>query len=266
MKRTGLEFILSTHEDGRPKGRFLIHTAIEYFIVSAVLFGLGLFLYYYIYIKADVDVGVFSFMPFMLITFSLLTLILGIRNLQSQETIKVDEYGVTITKGRKTKSATWSEIIEVKSWRTLYPTAGYKTVAFRPIEQVVVRTGEWKSKIKVGNFTKNELKELFQTIVERARESHFNIIDELDWLPNYMEFQKGKQAGQSVRLREYRILLKIGLGMLLIGVLMFPAVYHLDLFNSMWFAVLAIFLVFGAMLSLAGGLGIGEEKKKLQSE
>ncbi len=87
-------------------------------------------------------------MPYMLFIFSFVVLILGIRNLKQNENIKVDNYGITITKGGKIKTSSWSNVTEVKSWRTFYPTAGYRTVGVREVEQVVVNTNDWKYKIK----------------------------------------------------------------------------------------------------------------------
>jgi hypothetical protein len=266
MHRTETEFILSTHEKGKLKRKVMINTIIGYFLVSLFLFGLGLYVYYFLYIQNDFNVGIFWFMPYLLILLGFFALLLGIYNLRFEETIKVDTQGIAITKGRTTKSVAWSDILEVKSWRTFYPTAGFQSIWIRSIEQIVVRTSQWEFRIKVDHFTINELKELFQIIAEHAQESRFNIIDELEWLPNSTAFQQGRQSGQLYRIREYRILLKIGEGLLLLSASLVPVYFFLDIFTSKWIAVLMVFFVFGVMLVLAGVLGIGEEKKKSKVE
>jgi len=266
MPAHGLELVLSTHDESGSKKRLVIHTIMEYFLIAAILFIVGGLLYYQFYFEDLASrIGPFEFIPYMLFIFGFVVLILGIRNLKQTENIKVDNYGITITKGGKIKTAPWSNVIEVRSWRTFYPTAGYRTVGIREVEQVVVNTNDWKYKIKVGNFTRDELKELFTCIADYGQEHPIKVIDALDWLPGDMQFQDIKTSGRSIRIREYKILLKVGLGMLLIGALLILPVFVFNLFNSPWFAIAAMLLFFGCMLSIAGSCGISEEKKKLKN-
>ncbi len=53
--------------------------------------------------------------------------------------------------------------------------------------------------------------------------------------------------------------------MLLIGALLILPVFVFNLGNSLWFAIAAMLLFFGCMLSIAGSCGISEEKKKIES-
>ncbi|MBN1281072.1 MAG: tetraspanin family protein [Candidatus Thermoplasmatota archaeon] len=257
-------FILSTHEDGKLKKKVLLNRIISYFLVSVVLIILGLYVYYALYIQYDFPIGIFWFMPYLLILLGFCTFFLGIYRIRYEETIMVDAQGIAITRGKNTKSTAWSEILEVKSWRTLYPTAGYRSVHMRSIEQIVIKTSQWTSRIKVDYFTENEVRELFRIIARHAQGSRFNVLDELGWLPESPEFQQGRQSGQSYRIREYRILVKIGVVLLLLSALFLPVFFLLDLFSSKWIVLVIVFFVFGVMCALAGVLGLGEEKKKSQ--
>ena len=59
MIDTGLEFVLSTHEQGRPKGRTISTTLIYYIIHGVVLLIFGGYTYYLFYAeKSDIDLGI----------------------------------------------------------------------------------------------------------------------------------------------------------------------------------------------------------------
>jgi hypothetical protein len=258
LRNIGSEFVLSTRKEGKLKGRLLV-IAFGYLFIVALLIGFGVYFYIF-YLQ---DLGFFSFIPYLLIIFGLLILIISMKDALQVETIKVDEYGLTIQKGKKLKTASWPDVVEVKNCKTIYP-AGY-SVLIRMIDEIVIRTITWNYKVSGRTFTRNDLKELFLNIAERVKDHHTNIVDTLGWLPNRIPFQGSKTAGQSIRLREYRILLKVGVGMFLIGATLFVFIFYLNLWNSSWFAVLVILLLFGSMCSVGGWFGIGEEKKKLEN-
>jgi hypothetical protein len=171
------------------------------------------------------------------------------------ETIKVDDYGLTIQKGKKLKTASWSDIVEIKNYQAIYPT-GY-SVLITMVDQIIIKTINWNYKISGRTFTRNDLKELFLNIAESAKNHHTKIVDTLGWLPNPVSFRESKTIGQAIRLREYNILLKIGIGMLLIGATLFVLILYVNLWNSPWFATDVILLLFGSMCTLAGWFGIG---------
>lgn len=261
MIDNGLEFVLSTHEQGRPKGRIILTTLIYYVIFGVVLLISGVYTYYLFYTeKLDIDLGFFKFIPFMLIIFGFIVIILGIRNIQKHETIKIDRYGITINQGNKFKTASWNEIKKIKSTMTFVPM--YRFVIY--VELIVIESLNWRYKIRRGNFSVNDLKQLFLNIAEQAKNTSVTVVDELKWLPEQMKFQKSKEAGISVRMREYKILFKIGLVMLILDFFIFSPVFVLNLFDSYLFIICILLLFFGFMLAIAGGCGISEEKKKIQ--
>jgi len=266
MKDTGLEFVLSTHEENRPKGRLLFHTTLQYFIISAIMFVLGIVLYNQFFIhELRHDLEVLKFIPFMLFFFGFIALILGILNIQRHETIKVDDNGITITKGKDTKTAMWPDITELKNEWAYYP----RNLCLGGIwhfPYILIVTSARKYKIKWGNFTRDELKELFLHIADHAKERNVNMADGLGWLPAGRGYDKIKESGRFLRTREYKILIKIGLVMLLVGAILSMPIIYFGFFNSPWMAAAAVLLFFGCMLLLAGWLGIGEEKKKLENE
>ena len=260
MIDTCLKYVLSTHEEGRPKGRTIMTTLIFYVLIGVVLLISGGYTYYHFYTeKLDIDLGFFKFIPFMLIIFGFIAIILGIINIQKHETIKVDRYGITINQGNKSKTASWDEIKKIKSSMTFVLTYRYVFL----VQFIVIETQNWKYKIKKGNFSVNDLKQLFLNIAEQAKNTSVTIVDGLEWLPEQIEFQKSKEAGISVRIREYKILFKVGIIILILGCFIFIPIFVLNLFDSNLFIVF-ILLFFGLMLTIAGGLGIIEEKKKMQ--
>lgn len=265
MKDTGLEFVLSTHEENRPKGRLLVHTTLQYLIISAIMFVLGIVLYNQFFIhELRHDLEVLKFIPFMLFFFGFIALLLGILNIQRHETIKVDDNGITITKGKDTKTAMWLDIMEVKNGWAYYLSPRWESIWHFPY--ILIVTSARKYKIKWGNFTRDELKELFLHIADHAKERNVNMVDGLDWLPADRGYDKIKESGRILRTREYKILIKIGLVMLLVGAMLSMPVIYFGFFNSPWMAAVAVLLFFGCMLLLTGWLGIGEEKKKLENK
>jgi hypothetical protein len=258
---TGSEFVLSTHENGRPKVRTILTTLIYYVIIGVVLLISGFYTYYRFYVeKFDVYLGVFKFIPFMLLIFGFIAIILGIRNVQIHETIKVDRYGITINQGNKSKTASWNEINKIKNTMTFVPR--YSSGSF--VELIVIKSVYWRHKIKRGNFSVNDLKRLFFIIAEQAKTTSVTVVDELDWLPKQFKFHKSIAAEISYKMREYRILFKVGLVMLILGFLIFIPVIILNSFNSNLFIICSLLLFFGLMLTLVGLFGISEEKKKMK--
>jgi hypothetical protein len=229
--------------------------------IGVVLLIFGAYTYYRFFVeKLEINLGFFKFIPFMLIIFGFIALILGLINIQKHETIKVDRYGITITQGNKSKKAPWNEIKRITSTMTFV--FFYRHVHYIPM--IVIESLNWKHKIKRGNFSLNDLKHLFLNIAERAKTKSVNVVDGLEWLPTQMEFQKSRIAGISVRKREYRILFRIGLSMLILGFLIFFPIFVLNLFDSNLFVICILLLFFGIMLTIAGVLGIYEEKKKIE--
>lgn len=260
MIDTGLEFVLSTHKEGRPKGMTIMTTLI-YVIIGLILLISGGYTYYHFYTeKLNIDLGFFKFIPFMLIIFGFIVLSLGIINIQKHETIKVDRDGITINQGNKSKTASWNEIKKIKNSMTFVPTYRYVFL----VQFIVIETQNWKHKIKKGNFSIKDLKQLFLNIAEQAKNTSVTIVDGLEWLPEQIEFQKSKEAGISARIREYKILLKVGKIMLILGFLIFIPIFVLNLLDSNLFFIFILLLFFGLMLTIAGGCGISEEKKKMQ--
>jgi hypothetical protein len=229
--------------------------------IGLVLLISGAYTYYRFFVEElEIDLGFFKFIPFMLIIFGFIAIILGLINIQKHETIKVDGYGITITKGNKSKKAPWNEINRITSTMTFV--FFYSFVHYVPM--IVIESLNWKHKIKRGNFSLNDLTHLFLNIGEWAKTKSVTVVDGLEWLPKQMEFQKSRIAGISVRMREYRILFRIGLSMLILGLLLFIPFFALDIFDSNLFIICILLLFFGIMLTIAGVLGIYEEKKKIE--
>jgi len=261
-----METVLSTHKIGGPKKSFLLHSILHYFVIAVILIVSGIILFNQLNIQdLRSDLEILRFIPIMLIIFGVIVLVLGILNIQRHETIKLDNSGITIIKGKKTKYAMWSDIIKINNGFTYRAGAGLSHGAtIRQYPHILIITNEWKHKLVFGNFNYNELKNLFINLAEYGQGKNLDIIDGLDWLPDSMEFAKNKNAGQSVRTREYKILLKIGLWMLFMGFLMMIVVFFLNLFKSPWFAAMFLSLFFGFMLAIAGWCGLSEEKQKLE--
>jgi|GEM_PF-3217169 len=259
------EFILSTHVDGRQRNRNLFHNIIWYFPFVVIFIVFALILYFDVFTKdLPIDLWLFEYIPHLLIFLAIILIILGIRAITKEIAIKVDHYGITIKNGNRIKTASWPDIKEIKSWMTLTTGAGPNTVRVRPILQLYIITNQWKYKLKMGDFTKEELKNLFMELYNRAKKYDINIVDELGWLPNQPEYKKGIDAGINFRMKQFRILVKIGSVMILVGLLFTPFVYFYELYNSMWFGIAVVFLFLGAMILMAGKLSISEEKKKMK--
>lgn len=185
-----MDFTLSTHDEfNQPKRQLKGHTFLEYLLLGFIFLVIGIIFFYFFYLKNYADLlGPFIFIPYLLIIFGFIVIILGIRNLRHKETININSSGVTIFNGNKTKSASWSNILEVKSWRTFRVTGGYPIpIMFTPLKQIRIQTTEWKYKISWGNFSEDELKELFKHIAFYAQKYQIKIFDELKWLPSQIE-------------------------------------------------------------------------------
>jgi hypothetical protein len=259
------EFILSTHVKGRQRNKNLFHNIISYFPFVIIFIVFALILYFDVFAKEfPIDLWLFEYIPHLFIFLAIILIILGIRAITKEITIKVDHYGITIKNGNKTKTASWPDIKEIKSWMTLTTGAGPSNVRFIPILQLYIITNQWKYKLKMGDFTKEELKNTFTEIYNRSKNYDVNIIDELGWLPNQPEYKKGIDAGIKFRMKQFRILVKIGSVMILVGLLFTPFVYFYELYNSMWFGIALALLFLGAMILMAGKLSINEEKKKMK--
>ena len=264
-RKNSKEFILSTHKDGKIKNRNIIHNSISYFGVSVILF-IFAFMFYFRFNDLDLSKNLefLGYIHYLIFILAILLLFFGILEIKKEITIKIDNYGVFFKQGNMDHSAGWSEVIEIKSWRAIHPTSGYKTVGFRSIEQIIIKTNNWKASLKLGDFTKDELKSFFADIVKRTDNYDIKIVDELEWLPDSEENKKGIEGGKDFRMRQYKILVKIGLIMMLIGLALLPIAFIFTVSNSIWFGISIALLFLGGMILMAGGLSISEEKKKMK--
>jgi len=256
MVLTSSEFVLSTHEEGRPKKSIVLNTSFGYFGVSIIFFIFGI----YGYLTYSKDSVISTAITFFFIVLGLITLVLGVVNISRVETIKVNDFGISITKGKKIREAPWSDVIEIKSWETTYPFG--RTVQI--VRQIIIKSVTWKYKVNEGNFKIDQLKELFLNIADHAKNHKTTVIDGLNWLPNEPKFQNEKEVAYSLRMKEYKILIKVGAGLLLIGLVCFVIVFLLNGWNSPWFAAGAILLLFGGMCFLGGWFGSNDERKKME--
>lgn len=258
------EFILSTHVNGRQRNRNLFHNIISYFPFVIIFIVFGLILYFDVFTRdLPIDLWLFEYIPHLFIFLAIILIVLGIRAIIKEIAIKVDHYGITIKNGNKIKTASWSDIKEIKSWMTLTTGAGPSTVRVRPILQLYIITNQWKYKLKMGDFTKEELKNLFMELCKRAKNYDVNIIDELGWLPNQLEYKKVIDAGINFRMKQFKLLVKIGIILLILGLLLLPFVYF-EILNSILPVITVVFLFLGFMVLMAGKLSISEEKKKMK--
>ena len=259
------EFFLSTHKDGKMKKRNLFHNIFSYIGVSIVLF-VAAFLFYFQFSDLNLlkDLEFLGYLHYLFIILGIMLVFLALIAIRKEIAIKIDDYGVFFKHGNKDFSAGWSDVIEVKSWRTIHPTSGYKTIGFRSIEQIIIKTQNWKAGLKLGDFTKGELKSLFADIVLRIKNYDIKIIDELEWLPDSETYKKAVEGGKDFRIRQYKILVKIGLVMMLIGLVILPIAYFLTGSNSIWLGISIALIFLGGMILMAGGLSISEEKKKMK--
>jgi len=182
-----MDFTLSTHDEyNQPKRQLIGHTFLEYIVLGIIFLIISIIFFYFFYFENYSGlIGPFIFIPYLLSILGCITIILGIRNIRHTETITVNPSGITIINGSKIKSASWSNVIEVKSWRTLRVTGGYPIpITFTPLKQIRIQTTDWKYKISWGNFSEDELKELFKHIAFYAQKYNIKIFDELKWLPS----------------------------------------------------------------------------------
>jgi hypothetical protein len=176
MTKTDLQFILSTHENGKPKKRFLRTIITEYFPVAFFLIAFGIYMLYTSKDNNSDYIGflVFDFIGYMLILFGVLLLILGIKKLRQPETIKVDDYGITIVRGNKEKIAPWNEVVEIKKTFSLHSLPDGTNMSAVPY--IEIKTHGWKHKTKSKNFTEYELNQLFINLKERTKNTDIIIM------------------------------------------------------------------------------------------
>jgi len=174
MNSNGLEYIVSTHENGKPSGRVLIDT-FWFFLTTAVLFYMSYFL-----ITSEIVQNVESifYVSILLVLLAVITFIFGILNLRPI-TIIVNDHGIQIKKGGKIREASWSEILEIKSLEVIgffgsgraYSRAG-----------ISFKTKQWKYTISLKKFNQHQFKELFKISADYANRTNITVIDNLKWL------------------------------------------------------------------------------------
>ena len=142
MINTGLEYILSTYEEGRPNKRLLLNTIFYYFIIAGVLI-IGSF---YIY-NTDwkIDMSFFTYIPHMFFAFGILLIILGIRYLRPEKIIIRDQ-GIEVNIGKKKKIASWSDVIEIKN---MYVISVIYIGRVHFNSAISIKTNNWKYVIKL---------------------------------------------------------------------------------------------------------------------
>jgi len=259
MVEIASEYILSTHKGNLPRGMFIFNT-IVFFLVGISLLIIGI--YYYNTISTDFFVGddaLFKIVCILIILFGIIIISLGIFNLKRKITIKFDKYGIQIMKRRSILNATWNEVIEIKNSITFVPTYRY----LYQIPNVVIKTQNWKIKLKKGDFSFNDLKDLFLNITNYSKNYDIKIMDALGWLPNEVEYDKYRMGGYDLRLKEYKIVLKIGVILILVGLIILPLLYLFNLSQNNWFVIPFVCIFIGGLFSLCG-LAIIEEKRKIK--
>lgn len=265
MYNQNLEYFLSTKTDSKSRKNHIFNS-IEFFIISAMLLFLGYYTYNINFINIqNGPIVFFNFLPYFLIILSIIVLIFGVRNLFYHETIRLDSNGLTATKGRKKFYASWNQIIEIKSTNSFVISGVFSggIPLIRSMPCIIISTTNSKFKIKTINFDIVHLKDLMIRFLDFSNRYQINIIDGIDLLPDQQGFEKSKKLGKNARIKEFRILLKIGGIMFVLSLIMLPIMFIFNLFESdIWFVTFVILLFFGILLMIAGGCGLSEEKNK----
>ena len=265
MYNQNVEYFLSTKTNPKAK-RNHIFNSIKFFIISAMLLFFGYYTYNIDFKTIHGDpIVVLNYLPYLFMILSIILLLFGIRNLFHHETIRLDSNGLTVTKGRKNFYANWNQITEIKSTRffVLSGVIPGGVPLIRSLPCIIITTTHSKFKIKTVNFDIDHLKNLMIKFLNFSNRYKINIIDGIDLLPNNQRFKESKNLGMNTRIKEFKILLKIGGVMFVSSLIMLPFMFIFSLFNSdLWFAIFVILLFFGILLMVAGGCGLSEEKNK----
>ena len=255
------EYILSTHERNLPRGRFILNTII-FFLVGISFLIIGI--YYYNTISTDFlgrDNTLFKIVCILIISFGIIVILLGMFNLTRKITIKLDKYGIQIIKRKSILNANWNEIMEIKNSITYVPS--YRILY--QIPNVMIKTQNWKFKIKEGDFNFKDLKDLFLNITEYSKDYDIKIMDALGWLPDDVQYDKYRKGGYDLRLKEYKIVLKIGVILISFGLITLPFLYLFNLSQNNWFVIPFVCIFIGGLFSLCG-FAIIEEKRKMKKK
>jgi hypothetical protein len=265
---TGLEYVLSSWDEGRPKKRLLFLTIVEYFVVGGILIVFSFVLLDKYSPEGmssfwQLDWTVFQYVSVLFLFLGVVAILFGIRNL-IPETITVSNQGITISKGKKQWTGVWSEVLEIRNNLVFYPSdsMGGKLGGAEPVHQVIIVTNSWKYKLKSGKFSVGDLKVIYLELVEHVKNTHIELVDVLEWLPEHLRSLSTISA-RTVRMREYKLLIKIGSILMLIGGILGLAGFLIgntmgELAGGIGFAILFI----GFICILAGWLGKGEEREK----
>ncbi len=259
MVEIASEYVLSTHKGNLPRGRFILNTVI-FFLVGIIFLIIGI--YYYNTISTDFfgrDDTVFKIVCVLIILFGIIVILLGMFNLTRKITIKLDKYGIQIMKRKSILNATWNDVMEIKNSITYVPS--YHILY--QIPNVMIKTQNWKFKLKEGDFNFNDLKNLFLNITKYSTNYDIKIMDALGWLPDDIQYDKYRQWGCDLRLKEYKIVLKIGVILILVGLITLPFLYLFNLSQNNWFVIPLACIFIGGLFSLCD-LAIIEEKRKIK--
>lgn len=246
LKRPSQKLVISTYENGLPRLRLLFSVVISCGISIAI------FVYGGFTIVAIKDLPFSMELAMLFFSGSIIVAIIAIWNLVP-ESVEINDYGIKIKKGRKTKEAIWSEISEVKSKRIVY------WVSWRVISitfAIVIKTKRWKHDIVKWRYSTEELKSVFISIAERVIPLRAVIEDELGWLPERLYHREKVYLG---RMREYAALSKIGGFMILVGIILSAMI----IFGGIYVVAGMILLFIGGMCVLCGVIGYFDEKKKM---
>jgi hypothetical protein len=178
------------------------------------------------------------------------------------ETIEISGHGIVIKKWRKTKEAKWQDIVEVRSKRAISGIrAAIAAGSPRYEPAITIKSQKWKHTLTKWKYGSDNLKNVFVSIAERVIPLGAEVGDELGWLPRYLHPRRRVH----MHLREYKLLYKVGLLMLPVGLVLagIQAVFNLNFHINL---VIRVFLVIGGMCLLVGGLRYLDEKKKLNRE
>lgn len=171
------EVEFSNYHQGKPKKKLLTHTIIHYFSNAILILIFAFFLYYISTNQiSNIDLSFFKFVSILFFIFVVIIIMLGLINLQ-KESIILNEKGVKIKRWKNVKIANWNSVTEIRSMKSFYlsyPVSIYFTM-------ILIKTKDWNYKIKTGNYDMEDLKSLFNHIVDFSKDFNITIKDELRW-------------------------------------------------------------------------------------
>jgi len=243
---------LETHPKGVPRAGYLLAVLVFFVFVSIVMFWGAVLLF----IKGqEPGFETFNSIAFMLVIFGIIAIAIGVHHMVPI-TIEMNDYGLRFKKGKNILDFTWAEMVEIKSRRSL----GYYQASTAGTNlNINIRTATWKHEIKDWKFGLDNTKAAFIYMAERTIPIGIKVEDQLGWLPAHLYDPKKVHLGYML---EYAVLGKVGLYMVLIGLIFAPMIILVE-----WAIIGAMSMItIGGMCCLAGLTGFYDEKGKLDKK